>query len=57
VFFYRGWIGPAAVFGGGGGGEMPFYIGGAVNKGHIIEINDLVLSASCRHAEYRASIP
>lgn len=41
MFFYRGWIGPAAVFGGGGGGEMPFYIGGAVNKGHIIEINDL----------------
>lgn len=31
----------ATVFGGGGGRKMPFHVGGAADKGDVVEVVDL----------------
>lgn len=41
VLNYRLALGAAAVFGGGGGREMPFYEGGTGYEGDIVEVNYL----------------
>jgi len=46
VLFYGGARGAAAVIGGGRGGEVPFYVGGSADKGDVVEVNYLMLSAS-----------
>ncbi len=30
------------MFGGGGGWEMPFYIGGSSDEGDVVEVDDLI---------------
>lgn len=41
VFFDEGLVGSATMFGGGGGGEVPFYVGGSADEGHVVEIEYL----------------
>jgi hypothetical protein len=41
MFFYGGFLGAPAVFGGGGGGEVPFYVRGAGDEGDVVEVVDL----------------
>lgn len=41
VIFDEGLVGSAAMFGGCRGGEMPFYVGGSADEGHVVEIDDL----------------
>lgn len=45
VFFYGRALGAPAVLGGGGGGEVPFYVAGAVDEGDVIEVDYLARSA------------
>jgi len=42
VVFYGGFFGAAAVFGGGRGGEVPFYVRGAGDEGDVVEVVYLV---------------
>ena len=37
----EGFGGVAAVFGGGGGGEVPFCVGRAGDEGDVVEVDDL----------------
>jgi hypothetical protein len=46
MFFYRRAFGASAVLGGGGRGEVPFYVRGAGDKWDVVEIDYLPSSAS-----------
>jgi hypothetical protein len=41
MFFDEGFVSSAAVFGGCGGGEMPFYVGGSADEGNVVKVNYL----------------
>jgi hypothetical protein len=48
VLFDGGLLGTAAMFGGGGGREVPFYIGGSGDKRDVVEVDYLRSLASVR---------
>ena len=49
MLFYGGAIGASAMFGRRRGGEVPFYVRGSGDEGHIIEVNYLLsLALECR---------
>ena len=41
MFFDEGFVSSATVFGGGRGGEVPFYIGGSTDEGNVVEVDYL----------------
>jgi hypothetical protein len=46
MFFDGFALGAPAVFGGGRGGQMPFYKGGSCYEGDVVEVDDLGLSVA-----------
>lgn len=41
MLFYGGFLGASAMFGGVGGGQMPFYVRGAGDQWNVVEVDYL----------------